>query len=107
MAPSYLYTFASGNGKDQKALDSVIYFADKGISLTSNKYYIATFLVAKARAFLFQENGIDKALDLYGKVINEYPEFNKQTMLLQLNMMKEAGANASTLSRVEEFLNKN
>ena len=107
LAPSYLYTFASGNGKDQKALDSVIYFADKGISLTSNKYYIATFLVAKARAFLFQENGIDKALDLYGKVINEYPEFNKRTMLLQLNMMKEAGANASTLSRVEEFLNKN
>src|SRR5262249_1505826 len=32
LAPSYLYTFASGNGKDQKALDSVIYFADKGIS---------------------------------------------------------------------------
>ena len=107
LAPSYLYVYANKPKENVKALDSAISYADRGISMATFKYDIATFLVVKARAYLLQENGLEKALELYGQVVKDYSElFTKETMLFQLKRLSEAGATTPNISRVEEFLDK-
>ncbi len=105
LAPSYLYTYANRPGENIHALDSVTYFADKGLSLSTNDYDIAIFKMIKARAHLLRENELDKALDLYDQVVKKIPAY-KKTILTQLTMLKEAGAVSANISKAEEFINK-
>ncbi len=106
LAPSYLYIYANKPDGNEKALDSAIYYADKGISLFPGTYDLASFLVIKARAYLLQNDGLSKALELYDKVKRDYPEFRKETMLQQLQLLREAGADEQKISKAEEFIKK-
>lgn len=108
LAPSFLYVYANGPKENVSALDSAFYYADKGLALTTLRYDTATFLVVKARAFLLRENGLDKALELYGQVMKDYSAYiSKETMLSHLKRLREAGATTLNISKAEEFLNKN
>jgi hypothetical protein len=59
----------------------------------------------KARFHLLRENELDKALALYDQVVKKIPAY-KKTILSQLVLLKDAGATNPTISRAEEFVNK-
>lgn len=107
LAPSYLYIYANKPEGNAKALDSAIYFADKGLALSPGAFDLATFLVVKARAYLLQNDGLPKALELFEKVIRDYPEFRKENMLQQLQLLREAGADELKIAKAEEFIRMN
>lgn len=107
LAPSYLYLYANNPKENSTALDSVFYYADKGLSLSPDtKFLQARFFIMKARAWLLKENGWEEARKLYSLVKEQYPELTKKSMLAQLQYLKDAGAKNPNIFKADEFLNK-
>jgi hypothetical protein len=106
LAPHYLYVYTNTREGNEKALDSAMYYADKGISLSPGDFDHANFLFIKANAYLLQNDSLEKALEIYDRVKRDYPEFRKETMLDQLKRLREAGADEEKISKAEEFIRK-
>jgi len=105
LGASYIYVYASRPAEYGKALDSALYYADKGLALSPGKFDSARCLIIKARAYLLQEDGMGKAMDLYRLVKSRFPELSRGSMLSQLQYLKDAGfRDAGRIRRVEEVL---
>jgi len=106
LAPTYLYTYVNAQQQNQSTLDSVLFYVNEGLALKPEKFDSARFLVAEARYFLLQDDGLEKALAIYNRVLKYFPELTKDTMLLQLSRLKAAGAITPNISKAADFLNK-
>jgi hypothetical protein len=105
LAPSYLYIYAREPGNHPNVLDSALNYADIGLAMTSRRYDSARLLIIKARAYLLQDSGYSKALQLYTLVKAEYPEMEAGGMEQQLINLKGAGArNPGDIDEIIKFL---
>ncbi|HMH23414.1 MAG TPA: hypothetical protein VK563_16625 [Puia sp.] len=105
LGASFLYVHINRPKEYVNALDSAVFYADQGLALSPAKLDSAKLLIVKARAYLLQPDGLDKAMALYRRVRTEFPQLFKETMLRQLQYMKDAGAQESgNIQRAEEFL---
>jgi WD40 repeat protein len=106
-APSFLYICASHPGGNGHLIDSALFYAEKGLALSTDQFDSARFLLVEARAYLLQPEGLDKSLALYRQVRQHYPDFTRQMMLNQLVYLRDAGERRNlALQRVEEFIKK-
>ncbi|HZE83107.1 MAG TPA: WD40 repeat domain-containing protein, partial [Puia sp.] len=105
LGASFLYVYANRPKENGNALDSAIYYADKGLALSPAKMDSAKLMIVKARAYLLRPDGLDTSRGLYRRVMDHFPNFTREAMLLQLQRLRNAGAQETgNIRSIEELL---